>query len=399
MRQLQQKAPRVAGLKLGAAKQAGSGGPLPHELQLMGGACGTGAAMAISIAVGCALIWWMIGSLIVKGLTICGCLHQQLPCRMACLDCPRGCKHQNRAGAYALRAPGWYAFPARHLGKARLLAVGMRWRLRYWRHAAQISSCAAAKPHADLLSCGAGGSAATERRREEKNTVAKLTALVAILTQKVDILLQASHLATIGTIAQPAAAETPVRGRSRLRRGLNRWSEVVDDDDPPASVRPPSLWDRLQSMLHHAALEGPPAEGQLRAALQQLVAENRPGAAPLLAAKHGDTRTAPVVKDPLRSKQHILPGPPRSYAEAAARVPSARLHPGQWEARVLTLPQFFNDPLLEPAVVSCASAEEVVKAQQWHAARGSTTGMMLVDLSDAGSGGRVMIQGAAGPQL
>ena len=233
---VQRQPSRIAGLKLGAAKQAGSGGPLPHELQLMGGACGTGAAMAISIAVGCALIWWMIGSLIVKGLTICGCLRQQLPCRTACLGCPRGCKHQNRAGAYALRAPGWYAFPARHLGKARLLAVGMRWRLRYWRHAAQISSCAAAKPHADLLSGGAGGSAATERRREEKDTVAKLAALVAILTQKFDILLQASHLATIGTIEQPAAAETPVRGRSRLRRGQNRWSEVVDDDDPPSQL-------------------------------------------------------------------------------------------------------------------------------------------------------------------
>ena len=124
-------------------------------------------------------------------------------------------------------------------------------------------------------------------------------------------------------------------------------------------------------------------------------------------------------------KERGTPAAPiaQTFAEAAARPPGAgrttptsarlqtgpaaltkwrtspRLHPGQWDCRVLTPQQFQSDALALPAAIASNSLDEINGMKRWYGARGSTTGITIVDTTALESSSKFCLTSTVGPQL
>ena len=321
--------------------------------------------------------------------------HQQQPQPEKQSGWPYGARStRDRREGLILQILGWYAFPARRAGRTRVPAPGVGSRLRCLRRVADAVYLRKKKRRMrkrgrDPLRGGAGGAAASRRRRSETGALATLASTVANLAAKLDK-LQANFQQT-ATTSKKTTNTTTTPKRTTPKKTTNTTTTT--------------LWNNLQDLFHKAARGAPPSDQQLLSALSHFVATNggrankdeeqQRGRWCDMEDGPGDSPITPRPRPPKRAELER----PRSYADAARRQGPARLHAGQWEARVLTAQQLRSDPLTTAAVVACNSADEVEKSRLWHEARGAPVDLTLVNLADKDAATKVMVMETTGPRL
>ena len=318
-------------------------------------------------------------------------------------------------GSLVTQNMGWRAWPARRVGCRRYPASRWQRRRRRWRRSRRLGVGRRQHDPAatlDPLVGGAGGSKRTARTRDERSGLDELRLAVLLLTQRMDQL-------------QPRAAR-PRRGRAdprgegpRGRRRKRQRSSLADDELAEEAIperQPDSLWQRLSALFLRASTGAPPSDEVTRAALQRFLQmnppdEGRPAAAPPAgrpAKKERGTSTASAAQTLAEATagpvtvDRTLPPPPRPLVGSATLTrwrTSPRLHPGQWDCRVLTPQQFQNDALVLPAAIASNSQDEINGMKRWYGARGSTTGITIVDTTAKDSGSKFLLTSTVGPQL